>query len=230
VPEIVEQLDVEAERLFVSWDAAHRVAIKGLADERRAVYAELRALAGEPVRADIQRPTLRIEATADVAGAKLATSRRHLLVDEAGEYPTGGLLSWEQAVLASELDRCVAWYRNPSRASADALAIAYQDEVGVWRRLCPDFVFFSAVQGEVRASIVDPHGLYLSDALRKLRGIAAYAQEYGDELHRIESVARVDGVMRVLDFQRPEVRELVERVIDAEEAFRSPLAAAYVVS
>lgn len=228
VTEVVEQLDVEADRLFTAWDAAHRVAIKGLPDEQRAVYDDLRALAGEPVRVDVQRPTMRLEATMDLEGKALATSPRHVLADEAGEFPTGGLLGWEKAVLAAELERCVAWYRNPSRASADALAIAYRDEAGAWRRLCPDFVFFSMVQGVVRASIVDPHGLHLSDALRKLRGIAAYAESYGDELHRVESVAEVDGALRVLDFQRADVRAFVQQVGDAEEAFRSPLAAAYL--
>lgn len=227
VPEIVEQLDAEAERLFLGWDATHRVAIKGLPDEKRATYDDLRALAGEPMRIDIQRPQLRIEATADVRGNELSRSPRHLLADEAGEFPTGGLLVWEQKVLTAELERSIAWYRNPSRASADALAVAYRDEAGAWRRLCPDFVFFEQVQGEVRASIVDPHGLHLSDALVKLRGLAAYAEEFGEKLHRIESVAEIDGVMRVLDLQRPDVRLLLGRVEDAEAAFRSSLASPY---
>lgn len=227
ISEVVEQLDVEADRLFMAWDAEHRVAIKGLMDEQRAVYDELRALAGQPVRVDVQRPTVRVEATQDLAGNMLATRPRHLLADHEGEYPTGGLLSWEKAVLRAELDRCLAWYRNPSRASADALAIAYREESGAWRRLCPDFIFFESVRGSVRASIVDPHGIHLADALAKLRGLAEYAEAFGDELHRIEAVAEVDGELRVLDLQRPDVRGQVARAEDVESLYRSGYASAY---
>jgi type III restriction enzyme len=227
VGDVVEQLDLEADRLFLAWDAAHRVAIKSLADEQRATYDDLRALAGEPTRADIQRPFVRIEATEDATGRVLETSPKHLLADADGTYPTGSLLAWERSVLESELARCLAWYRNPSRASADALAVAYRDEAGAWRRLCPDFVFFEEVRGAVRASIVDPHGIHLADALPKLRGLADFAEAWGSELHRIEAVAEVDGALRVLDLQRGDVRAAVRAADDAVALYRSGVASVY---
>jgi len=222
---VAADLDAEAERLFADWDAEHRVAIKSLSDERRAVYAALRELAGSPIRVDIQRPQVRIEPIANLEGEAIERAPRHLLADNEGNFPIGSLLGWERAVLAAELDRCVAWYRNPSRASTDALSIAYRDAGGSWRRLCPDFVFFEKVQGAIRPSIVDPHGVHLADALPKLRGLADYAENFAADFHRIEAVAEVGGVMKVLDLTDAQVRVAVRDADDVTTLYAS--AAAY---
>jgi len=227
VPEVVDQLGVEADRLFREWDASHRVAIKALSDERKAVYDNLRSAAGEPMPIDISRPGVRTEAVEDLRGNVLETVGGHLLADGAGQFPVGGLLAWERTVLEAELVRSVAWYRNPSRASADALAVAYRDLQGSWRRLCPDFVFFEEVRGNVVPSIVDPHGTYLSDALPKLRGLATYAEGNADHFHRIEAVAEVDDRLRVLDLTQVRVREAVAEAEDAESLYRSHVAVDY---
>lgn len=227
VATVVQNLDIEADRLFTAWDDQFRVDIKGLPDERRAGYDDLRALAGHPVRADIARPTVRIEATADPEGKVHDTRPGHLLSDESGRFPTGALLGWEKRVLDAEIDRCVAWYRNPSRASADAVTIAYRDSGGNWRRLCPDFVFFQSVQDQIRASIIDPHGTHLSDALPKLRGLADYAEAFADEVHRVEAVAEVDTKLRVLDLTRSDVRAAVITADSVAALYASPLAADY---
>jgi hypothetical protein len=228
VPAIVEQLDVEADRLFAEWDARHRLAVKRLKDDRRDRYDSLRALAGEPVRVDIQRPSVRIEAIETLTGEPAATRPKHLLSDADGGFPVESLRPGERVVLDAELEHCVAWYRNPSRASADALSIAYRDSSDRWRRLCPDFIFFENVRGELRPSIVDPHGSFLSDAEAKLRGLAAYAAEYGAHFHRIEAVDRVDGHWRVLDLMRPDVRDAVADRSSAKELYASSLAGSYL--
>lgn len=227
VPEAVEALDLEADRLFQAWDARHRVAIKALPDDRRVAYDDLRALAGEPGLADIQRPQVRTEAVEDAAGRKVASRPKHLLADEAGLFPVGSLNEWELTVLESELTRCVAWYRNPSRASADSLAVAYKDAQGQWRRMCPDFVFFEEIGGQVRPSIIDPHGIHLGDALPKLRGLANYAEQYGAAFHRIEAVAATDGDLRVLDLTQQRVRDAVRAAEDATELYLSDVAQDY---
>lgn len=219
------ELDAEADKLFAAWDTEHRVQIKKLSDQRRATYDGLRALAGHPVRIDIQRPEVRIEPIEGLDGSTFERVPHHLLSDDDGGFPTGTLLAWERNVLAKELTDCVAWYRNPSRASSDALSIAYRDAGGTWRRLCPDFVFFEEVHGEIRPAIVDPHGLHLSDALPKLRGLADFAEAYASDFHRIEAVAEVDDTMRVLDLTLEEVRAQIRAADDAVELYRS--AAAY---
>lgn len=224
---VVEALDTHADALFQRWDAQHRVEIKALPDDRRAFYQELRALAGEPRLADLERPSVRTEAIEDASGHRLPTAPKHLLSDDDGRFPIGSLNQWERTVLESELDRCEAWYRNPSRASSDALAIAYRDGQGEWRRMCPDFLFFSVVNGEVKPSIVDPHGLHLTDALPKLRGLADYAEQYADTFHRIEAVAVTEAGIRVLDVTEPHVRSAVRSANDAESLYLSPVAQDY---
>lgn len=227
IPEVVEALDVEAARLFSQWDSRHRVAIKGLTHDRSAVYDDLRALSGEPQPKDVQRPSVRTEATETLDGRAMPQSTKHLLSDERGLFPVGSLNDWELTVLESEIDRCLAWYRNPSRASADSLAVAYRDDQGTWRRLCPDFVFFQDVRGEVRPSIVDPHGVHLRDALPKLRGLAAYAAQHADAFHRIEAVAATDGDLRVLDLTRAGVRDAISEAVDVVALYQSAYAQDY---
>lgn len=58
-------------------------------------------------------------------------------------------------------------------------------------------------------NIVDPHGAWLPDALAKLRGMARFAEIHSDAFHRIESISRIDGKLRVLDFKLPAVRSAV---------------------
>ncbi len=131
------------------------------------------------------------------------------MCDEDGNFPVESLNEWEIEVLDTEMRRpdFLAWYRNPSRPSADALAIAYQDTQGNWRRMCPDFIFFHGGTEAVNASIVDPHSPHISDALAKLRGLAAFAETHGEFFHRIESIARMpDGSLRVLDLKMPSIR------------------------
>lgn len=95
--------------------------------------------------------------------------------------------------------------------------------------LRPDFVFFDrpSPDAPVRASVVDPHGHWLPDALPKLRGLAAFAAEYGSEFHRIEAVSEVGDQQRVLDMQDERVRAAVEVAVDAESLYAGPHAQNY---
>lgn len=221
-----EDLDREADKLTRKWLKAQRVAIKGLSDERRAEYDDIIAMSTDPQRIDILRPRVRAEETRDADGKLLPTVTGHLMADENGQFPIGSLNEWESAVLKAEMarDGFMGWYRNPGRASDDSLAIAYQDANDAWRRMCPDFVFFHGSGNDVKASIVDPHGHHLGDALVKLRGLAAYAAAFGDELHRIEAIAEVKGELRVLDMKQPEVRDAVEAADNAEALYTGKLA------
>ncbi|RAG74351.1 type III restriction endonuclease subunit R, partial [Burkholderia multivorans] len=129
----------------------------------------------------------------------------HLLADEEGIFPVGKLNPDEIEVLDKEAERGdqLGWYRNQT-GGRDSMSLAYQDRHGEWRTLRPDFLFFIDSARGVKANIVDPHGAWLPDALAKLRGMARFAEVYGDSFHRIESISRVDGKLRVLDFTLPE--------------------------
>lgn len=220
---VADELDRSAAAIADDWYAAHRVEIKGLADERQAVYSDIHAMATDPKIEPLVRPKVRSESTEDEHGTPVATTVGHLMADAHGEFPIGSLRSWEVAVLTKEQGRTgfQAFYRNPDRGSADALAVAYRNDSGAWKRMFPDFLFFHRVSGRTRVSIVDPHGVHLADALPKLRGLAAFAADHGGAFHRIEAVAEVDGTLRVLDLTTSEVRSAIEVAIGVRELYRS---------
>jgi len=209
------KVDREADEIAERWFAEHRVAIKGLTDDRQQDYDDIKALATEPQRAELRRPRTRIEDAFEIDGsgqlAPAPVMDRHLMADSDGCIPLGALNTWERDVVTIELSRpdAVAWYRNPPRQSIDSLGVAYRDEVGNWRSMHPDFVFFHKVDGAVRPSIVDPHGHHLDDSLVKLQALVRFAERFGDEFHRIEAVSKIGNTMRVLDLQDADVREAV---------------------
>ncbi len=212
VKAVRERVDDEADVLAKKWFDEHRVAIKELSDERQQSFEDIRAETTEPQRGELKRPRTRMEdyAVVDEDGQTAAAplADRHLMSDDHGEFPLSSLNDWEFEVVQSELRRrsSTAWYRNPSHASVDSLAVTYRDPVGNWRSMHPDFIFFNDVGGKVVPSIVDPHGHHLEDSLIKLQALVRFAADYGAEFHRVEALAKVGGKMRVLDLQEPRVR------------------------
>ena len=190
-------------------------------------------MATDPQRGVLRRPRTRIEGFSLEQDGRIVPAPVvgwHLMSDEAGRFPLTSLNNWEQQVVKAELARpnVCGWYRNPSRAAMDSLGVAYRDKNGNWRSMHPDFVFFHEVNGEIKASIVDPHGHHLEDADVKLKALASFAKTFGDEFHRIEAVAEVDGHMRVIDMQVAAVRDAV--LAAAEKAlgvYRSDIAVDY---
>lgn len=215
VPEVRAQIDREADELARMWFAGYRVAIKGLSDDRQQEYADIQALATEPQEGTLTRPRTRIEDYVEVLPdgqtARAPMAGRHLMSDAEGMCPIGGLNVWEREVVLKELSRStsVGWYRNPPRLSVDSLGIAYRDEVGNWRSMHPDFVFFNEIDGAVLPSIVDPHGHHLEDSLVKLQGLANFAKTFGDRFHRVEAVTKLANSMRILDLKTPAVRDAI---------------------
>ena len=227
---VSDELDREADRIAKQWFGEYRVAIKELTDERRAVYDAIKGMSPEPQLIEVKRPRIRTEETEDADGNKLETRTGHLMSDGNGNFPVGSLNKWEIEVLDKEMGRSgfQAWYRNPARPSGDALAIAYQNARGQWRRMCPDFLFFHSGSQKTYVSIVDPHGHHLADALPKLRGLAIFAATHGESFHRIESVTRMnDGTPRVLDLTDPAVRTAVAEAVDVETLYRGDQATDY---
>ena len=230
VETVPSELDREADCISSEWFAEHRVAIMALRDERQAIYDDIKGMSSDPQVVQIRRPRVRTEETENREGEKLETRSGHLMSDADGKFPIVLLNQWEINVVDQEMNRdgFIAWYRNPARPSTDALSIAYRNTLGDWRRMCPDFIFFHQVGQEIRASIVDPHGHHLADALAKLRGLAEFTEMCGESFHRIESVARMSsGVLRVLDITRPDVRSTIMNSQDVEAIYLSPIAVDY---
>jgi hypothetical protein len=234
VPTIREKIDQTSKEIVDEWFGDHRVEMLSLSDERRETYDEIRAQAVEPQLRPLQRPRTRLEDFLEEVDGQVRMAdvvNKHLMSDENGWFPISGLNEWERLVVHKETTRpdCVAWYRNPSVSSSDSLGVTYRDAVGNWHAMHPDFIFFNEVDGDIRPSIVDPHGTHLDDALVKLQGLARYADEYGDAFHRIDALATGSGSeLRVLDLKKKGVRDSVlSGGLDAAELFAGQLADNY---
>lgn len=233
VSEIAEAVEDEADDLARTWLNQTRVARKGLSDERQAEYDRLEGMSTQPERISLTVPKAAQAETMvrekDGTESPLETRLMHLMAAEDGTYPIT-LNEWERKVLDSEAQQpgFKAWYRNPARATKESLAIAYKDGVGDWKAMRPDFIFFgSQHDGKIVVDLVDPHGHHLSDALPKLRGLADFAETYGSEFRRIESVAETGGVLKVLDLTKHHVRQAVRDATDAKALYESALAGRY---
>jgi type III restriction enzyme len=223
-------LDAEADKMAKAWLDKYRISIKGLSDERQEAYRLIREMSTEPQEIDLTKPKSWMEATtvreADGSDTPLLTYEHHLLSDEDGKFPAE-MNSWEFDVLRAEMKRTgfQAWYRNPSRSSQDSLGVAYTADNNEIRIVRPDFIFFAAQSdGTVAADIVDPHGTQFSDALPKLQGLAKYAETHPHIYRRIETVAKLDDTLRILDLTDAEVRKAVFEAKDAKSVYRGPRA------
>ena len=231
VPDVVEAVEEEANKICTRWLQDSRIARKDLTDEQQAEYDRIEGMAYLPEQVTLNQPhTAQVESKvreADGTEHELPTSTTHLLVSDRGTYPCE-LGGWEQTVLEMEEARSgfIGWYRNPNRAVKESLAIPYEDG-NVWKAVRPDFIFFSQSANGIVADIVDPHGTHLSDALPKLRGLASYAELHGAHFRRIEAVAEHEGTLRLLDLTKAVVREAIASVIDAKELYSSRYAVDY---
>lgn len=233
VPEIAEAVEDEADDLARTWLNQTRVARKGLSDERQAEYDRLEGMSTQPERISLTVPKAAQAETMvrekDGTESPLETRLMHLMAAEDGSYPIT-LNDWERKVLDSEAKQpgFKGWYRNPARATKESLAIAYREDSGTWKAVRPDFIFFGTDHtGQVVADLVDPHGHHLSDALPKLRGLAAFAEKYQGEFRRIESVAETAGTMRVLDLTKHQVRQAIRDAETAKGLYESGVASDY---
>jgi type III restriction enzyme len=234
IPGVIDAVEAAADGLVKKWFAAHRAKIKNLSEERQAAYDTIRLQSRDPQELDVVVPVSRIENTWALDGdtkTPLPTRQNHLLVDDHGNFPVEKLGDWEEAVLDTELKRedTAAWYRNPSTASKNAIQVPWWDGQR-WRSMQPDFIFFTKqAGGTMGASIVDPHGHHLQDALGKLKGLADFAEEYADEFVRIDAIsknekgdlgAETKGALLLLDLLDKDVRKVVRASASAADAYR----------
>ena len=236
VPEIRENIEAEAEKLASKWLDKYRVDIKSLSDERQDVYRQIREMSANPMDVDLARPTSWMQPTtireANGSETPLPTFDRHMLCDEHGMFPAD-FNSWEGEVVRAELagkrtGNVVAWYRNPSRASQDSLGILYEDG-GEPKIVRPDFIFFvQQSDGSIASDIVDPHGIQFGDAMPKLEGLARYAERFGDRYRRIEAVAKVGDMFRVIDMKEPGTRSAVAGATSIKQLYESNVAGDYL--
>lgn len=220
VPQIRDYLESEAEKIADSWLDEHRVSIRSLGDDREETYRTLRETSRHPHPADLARPKNHLVKTAerlpDGTEKPLLAREGHVLADPEGNYPFEPGSDWETQVLDKEAKRpgYLGWYRNPGARRPDSLGIGYEMD-GQTKIVRPDFMFFQEMgDGAIAVSIVDPHGDQYGDALPKVKGLAQYAEEHGHHYLRIESLAEVNGKMRVLDLKSAATRKVVQETPD----------------
>jgi len=213
---MIDGIPTEIEAVATKWvnDQLTRFAveIKNTTGATRDAFLKVREQISKPEETTIELTSNLKAATKDSSkedAKDLPTFAGHLYSDSNDQFPAK-LNEWESEVVATERDRpsFVAWYRNPQRGIPSSLRIAYQNDSDKWGSVQVDFLVVSRRDdGTLAASIVDPHGDHLADAKAKLRGLADYAERFGDRYVRIESIARVaTGQLRVLDLMDASVR------------------------
>jgi type III restriction enzyme len=209
------------------WLDTHGDAISMLSEDKKARFAEVRAMARGPEEVRLGLPSGPISMPGD---ANVSTYRLHLYSDSKGDYRTR-LGTWEQHALAVESARpgYVAWYRNPTGGQR-SLRVPYETNGG-YGAVYPDIVVVHRDgDGDLRASIVDPHGHHLGDAGDKLRGLAAFAERHGVAFARILGIIRdANDNFRMLDLKDATVRSALDGVNGKEpiEALFAQHGAAY---
>lgn len=207
-PGIKEKLEQVANATIVEWFKEYQTQINKAPAALKAQIDEVRSEATEPEPTVISLVANKPFPVAEVVWPK------HLLSSSTGDYPVK-LNEWEIHVLDTELqdENCLGWYRNPSSGSG-ALTLPYTMG-GRHRGLTPDFVFFHKTDDGVVSSILDPHAQSLSDSIPKLRGLAKYAKDHGDDYQRIESIIKVNDVFYSLNLKEKPVQAAVEAYRDA---------------
>jgi hypothetical protein len=232
VPEIQDNLELEADNLAKEWIDTYKEAIKELSDERQETYRVLRGWSKEPQDIDLVKPNSWMVATTileDSVESLLPKFKAHLMCNISDKLFPCDINKWETKVLSTEMERkeFKAWYRNPSIANQESLGISYIDDKS-YQIVRPDFIFFSENKDKsISVDIIDPHGHHLSDALPKLVGLADYANSHGVFYRRIEAVAEIDGKLKVLDLTDPEVRAAVTEATSAKSLYEGLLAKYY---
>ncbi len=211
VPDVVGEVEREATNWVRQRLAQFAVDIKNTTGATRDAYRKVQEQTAHPEAVTVDLRVNLAAATRKSNGEELPTYAGHLYSDARGRFPAE-LNSWERTVIEAEIARptFVAWYRNPSRPNPASLRIAYQNDNDAWASMQVDFVvILRRDDGSLGASIIDPHGDYLADTRPKLQALAKYADDFGDQYVRIESIVKVGDKLLVLDLHDPAVRSAV---------------------
>lgn len=224
--DVQKAVEDAADALTRLWLTTKASEIAALPDSRKPTYEAIQDMARDPERVivDIKQDE-RVD-TVDTDLVPLPTEEKHLLATAEGVYPLEPKMAknrWERATIKHELrlGTIAGWYRNPSSAGKHSLRIAHKSG-DFWRSVQPDFVFVHVVDGKLLPSIIDPHGAHLGDAAPKLKALAEYADEFGQQFDRIIAVGvEKEGVLQGLNLKDQKVRRAVyESSADADSIKR----------
>lgn len=217
IPSVLPEIEDYSRRKVVEWHETARTQIKKLSDIEREEYRRVlltddRAMNLVDLVAPGNAEVPQHRRTANgKSKTKLPRRPKHVLAGSDDLFPIDLTKSaWEKNVLARELadDDVCGWYRNPVGGETSlGVPYTFAEEQ---RILYPDFLFFiRRFDGSIGTAIIDPHWTNAADSLPKLRGLAAYAEEYPDLFFRIESIAEIGNKRRTLDMTDQATRDAV---------------------
>ena len=208
----VTELGNAAEDVISEWADDHSDEIEKSPDAiREGVYALIRSTP-EPEIIE-PSPQLAEGITVPKPAKNSEKLAKHLYTPDGTEICRLKLNGWEANEVRKlvEDSSVVAWLRNERTKATWSLAIPWVHSDGTPRLVYPDLVAFRQDEeaGRMVADIIDPHGLHLGDAPRKIRGLAAYAKENVDNpaLGRVIAIAEVDGRRRARDLSDRDIRD-----------------------
>lgn len=212
--DVQKSVEDAADSLVRLWLTTKAKAIAKLPDSRQPTYEAIQDMAREPESVAIEIKTDDRVDSVDTDRNPLPTEKKHLLATADGDYPLELKMAknrWERTTIRHEqgIGTLEGWYRNPSAAGQHSLRIAHRSG-DTWKSVQPDFVFVHTVDGELKPSIVDPHGAHLGDAAPKLKALAEYADEHADNFDRIIAVGiEKDGDLIGVDLKKSKIRRAV---------------------
>lgn len=213
-PDSVAALELRTREMYETWLSEYAEAFDDLSEDAQEEIDRLREEADDPSVHRIQLPV-------NVTARRTTRSTdwpKNLYQDPQGQFPDR-LNEWEEGVVEAEVrrDEIICWVRNTPRKRW-AIAYPYDKSPSEKSAAYPDFVFFRSDGDEVRADIIDPHGIHLPDAPAKARGFAAYAKAHGALFGRVEMVIYDEQTnrKRALDLKSIAVRDQVAKVTTRE--------------
>lgn len=196
LPEIRNELEDWAKSLTGRMLTQNATGFQTLDDRQDEELRRIKGHTGKPELTAVVLPEETPVSRTGTDNKPLPVASRHLLADEKGNYPYAVSSGWEKQVIDTELARTgpaqvIGWYRNPGRAITSALQIPYQKEGGEWTTAQPDFIFFRRrSDGQVVASVIDPHGTHFDDGIERLRGFAEFLERNPGAFVAFQSVAK----------------------------------------
>lgn len=215
VKEIVDAVKNGAKQRLDKLTETYDPVIANCSENVRNQFASGLSRHGIPHTVFLDKPTFDKQ---DACGKKYP---KHVVNDPVTHMAWFNLYESEDSVVMHELKNpnLICWYRNPvGKSTGHSLRIAYRR--GDDRKtLHPDFIFFESVNGVEMPSIVDPHGIHLSDYLPKLKGISKYVEDFGDMFNRYWIVSDYKNQAVYLDLKDSEVRSSIAIATDIYDCF-----------
>ena len=205
VDDIVKGVQDKARELLGQMTGAYDRTLGRMAEPVRDEFASVLSRNGIHRVVSLHRPV------SEVQDGDLPTYVRHVVSNPETRRAHLDLDAPERRVVSCELKRgCVAFYRNPSTGTGEhVLTVTWLATTGGHYAMHPDFVFFEKAGNKVMPSIIDPHGEQFADSLPKMRGLADYAEEFGDLYARIWCVN--GDATRYVDLKEADVRSCIRR-------------------